>query len=106
LRGGLFDPTTSSTWVVKSIYNLPLTTEEVWGYSGNGQFGLDNIILSYSGGQGPLLNNTMLAGIATKDFLIGTIGLTPWGVNFTDFNQPTPSVLTSLKNAGEIDSNS
>lgn len=106
LRGGLFDPTTSSTWVEKGIDNLPLAAEEVWGYSGNGQFGLDNIVLSYSGGQGPLLNNTMLAGIATKDFFIGTIGLTPWGVNFTDFNQPAPSVLTSLKNAGEISSNS
>lgn len=106
LRGSLFDPTMSSTWVEKSIYNLPLTTEEVWGFSGNGQFGLDNVVLSYSGGQGPVLNNTMLAGIATKDFLIGTLGLTPWGVNFTNFNQPAPSVLTSLKNAGKINSNS
>ena len=106
LRGGLFDPSTSSTWVQKGIYNLPLASEEIWGFSGNGQFGYDDIVLSYAGGQGPQLNNTIVGGIATKDFFVGTIGLTPHGVNFTDYNYPVPSTLTSLKNAGYIESNS
>jgi hypothetical protein len=106
LRGGLFDPSASSTWVQKGIYNLPLASEEIWGFSGNGQFGYDDVVLSYAGGQGPQLNNTIVGGIATKDFFVGTLGLTPYGVNFTDFNYPVPSILTSLKNAGYIESNS
>lgn len=105
-RGGVFDITASSTWVQKGIYELPLQAEEIWGYSGNGQFGFDQIILGGNGAGGPELSNTILSGIATKDFFIGTMGLTPWGVNFTTFNNPIPSLLTSLKNTGYIDSNS
>ena len=105
-RGRLFDFSASSTLVEKGIYNLPLETEKQWGYSGNGQFAFDEITLSYNGGGAPTLNNTIFAGIATKNFFIGQMGLTPWGVNFTDFNSPIPSLLTTLKEQGHIDSNS
>ena len=105
-RGGLFDSSASSTWVQKGIYELPLQAEEALGYSGNGQFAFDQIKLGGNGAGGPGLNNTVLGGIATKDFFIGTMGLTPWGVNFTDFNNPVPSLLTSLRNASYITSNS
>ena len=105
-RGRTFDLSASSSLVEKGIYDLPLETEKNWGYSGNGQFAYDTITLSYNGGGAPTLNHTIFAGIATKDFYLGTLGLTPWGVNFTDFNTPIPSVLTSLKEAGSIESNS
>ena len=105
-RGRTFDFSASTSLVEKGIYNLPISTEEQWGYSGNGQFAYDTITLSYNGGGAPTLNHTIFAGIATKDFYIGQLGLTPWGVNFTDFNSPIPSVLTSLKDGGYIESNS
>lgn len=105
-RGALFDSSASSTRVQKGIYELPLQAEEIFGYSGNGQFAFDQITLGGNGAGGPVLNNTIFGGIATKDFFIGTMGLTPWGVNFTDFNNPVPSLLTSLRDAGYITSNS
>ncbi|ERF72236.1 hypothetical protein EPUS_02123 [Endocarpon pusillum Z07020] len=105
-RGELFASNASSSLVQKGFYELPLQAEEILGYSGNGQFAYDQITLGGNGAGGPALNNTMFAGIATKDFLIGTMGLTPWGVNFTDSNNPVPSLLTSLKNAGLVTSNS
>lgn len=104
LRGGIFEPNSSSTWTEKGIYTLPLEAEKAWGLSGNGQFAFDDITLSYAGGGGPQLNNTIFAGIASKDFFVGTLGLAPHDVNFTDFNYPVPSILTSLKTAGYIDS--
>lgn len=106
LRGSTYDLTASSSWDQKGIYELPLATEQWWGYSGNGQFGYEQITLSYSGGGGPTLNHTIMGGIATKDFFVGTLGLTPWGVNFTDFNYPIPSILTTLKESKKIDSSS
>ena len=106
LRGELFRSSASSTWAEKGIYELALATEDTWGYSGNGDYGFDNVTLSYPGGGGPTVNHSVVVGIATKDFFVGTLGLTPYGINFTDFNFPEPSVLTLLKEGGHIEGNS
>lgn len=90
----------------RGIYDLQLTTEEVWGLSGNGDYGFDTVTLSYAGGGGPTLSHSIIAGIATKDFFIGSMGLTPHGMNFTDFNYPVPGILTQLKDSGQILGNS
>jgi hypothetical protein len=106
LRGGVFDPTSTTSWVGKGIYNLPLSTESLWGYSGNGDFGFDTVTLGYPGGGGPTLNDTVIAGIATKDFLLGSLGLTLNGVNFTDLNDPAPTLLGTMFNQGLVGSHS
>lgn len=103
-RGWLYNFEESTSVVQRGIYNLPLVAELPWGLSGNGQFGFDDITLSYNGGGGPRLNNTLFAGIATKSIYIGTMGLTPWGTNFTDFNDPIPSILTAMKDQGHLES--
>ena len=105
-RGWLYDFAKSSSVVQRGIYSLPMLAEAPWGLGGNGQFGFDAMTLSHNGGGGPVLNNTLFAGIATKSIYIGTMGLTPWGTNFTDFNEPIPSLLTSLKDQGYLESNS
>jgi hypothetical protein len=38
----------------------------------------------------------VVAGIATKDFYLGRLGLSPRAFNFTDFTHPQPSLLGSL----------
>lgn len=101
-RGGIFNPNSLSTWVEKGLYELPMAAEIPFGYSGNGRFGFDSLVMSYGGGQGAIVNNSVVAGIATKDFYIGTLGLTPHGTNFTDFNDPKPSILTILRHKGQI----
>jgi Eukaryotic aspartyl protease len=105
-RGGIFNPNSSSTWVEEGLYQLPMAAEIPFGYSGNGRFGFDSLVMSYGGGEGAIVNNSVVAGIATKDFYIGTLGLTPHGTNFTDFNDPKPSILTILRRAGQIPSRS
>lgn len=106
LRGDVFNPNISSTWVEEGLYELPLYAEVAFGYSGNGRFGFDNLTLSYAGGGGATITNSVVAGIATKDFYVGTLGLTPYGTNFTDFNNPEPSILKLLRDSGQIASRS
>jgi Eukaryotic aspartyl protease len=105
-RGGLLNPNASSTWVEQGLYELPMLAEIPFGYGGNGRFGFDSLVLSYRGGGGATVNNSVVAGIATKDFYMGTLGLTPYGTNFTDFNDPKPSILKLLRDSGQIASTS
>ena len=46
----------------------------------------------------------MLTGIATKDFYIGSLGITSRPVNFTNFTDPFPSMLGTLWNNKQIPS--
>lgn len=105
-RGGIFNPNSSSTWAEKGLFQLPLSAETAFGYDGNGEFGFDILTLSYNGGGGATINHSVVAGIATKDFYLGTLGLTPYGTNFTDFNHPEPSILKLLRDSGQISSRS
>lgn len=38
-----------------------------------------------------------IAALATKDFYLGSLGLNPYPTNFTGFNDPQVSFLSSLK---------
>jgi Eukaryotic aspartyl protease len=105
-RGGIFNPNSSSTWVEQGLYQLPLLAESAFGESGNGRFGSDSFVMSYGGGGGATVHDSVVAGIATKDFYIGTLGLTPYGTNFTDYNHPKPSILKLLRDGGQIPSRS
>ena len=44
----------------------------------------------------------VVAGLATKDFYVGQLGLSARPVNFTDFNDPQKSLLGSLREQGLI----
>jgi len=46
----------------------------------------------------------MSLGIVTKNFMIGVFGLGPKPTNFSDFNDPQPSYMWSLKNQSLIPS--
>lgn len=67
---------------------------------------MDTVTFGWPGSGGPTLDRQVLAGFATKDFYIGNLGITPHPVNFTDFFNPQPSVLGSLRNKGTISSSS
>ena len=102
LRGRVFNPNASSTWTDKGLFSLPFLAEQSLGYTGNGQFGFDTITLGLQGSGGPKLDHQVIAGFATKDVYTGMLGMTSRGTNFTDFNNPEPSILTSLRNQGKI----
>lgn len=102
LRGEEFNPNASSTWEFKNYYELGL--ESNLGYTGSGEFGLDKVGLGWQGSGGPVLDHQVVAGIATEDFWLGLFGLTPRPTNFTNFNNPQPSFVETLKNQSLIPS--
>lgn len=79
VRGGVYNNTKSSGWVSKNIYalqiegNLGLTTN-----SDNGQFGYDRFSIPTGQGGNVTLDQQILAGIATKDYFLGSLGGPGW----------------------------
>ena len=67
------------------------------GYSGNGLYGYDTVGLGGLGSEGPTLKNTTVGGLETTDFYLGIFGINAKPTNFSDFNDPSPSYITYLK---------
>ena len=111
LRGSLFNPNQSLTWSTESLqngglYNLFAYEEILLGYNGNAFFGYENITLGWQGSGLPMLSHQLVAGIATKDFYLGSLGLSPIPSNFSTFNEPRPSMLQTLRDQSYIPSSS
>ena len=107
LRGGQFVPSQSSTWnysnaSMNGTFTLGLETN--LGYSGNGDYGYDTVVLGYQGSNGPSLPQQTIAGIATKEFYLGVFGLNPRSTNFSTLDDPIPSYMATLKNRSIIPS--
>lgn len=106
LRGRHFRPNESSTWSDLGLYKLGLIVEGLLGYSGNANFGYDTVTLGWPGDGLPTLNHQVIQGLATKDFYVGSLGLSPRAINLTNFNNPQPSMLRTLQNDSKIPSSS
>lgn len=108
LRGGIYDYKGSSSWVSNlantssNIYVLGL--EDDLGYVGNGRYGFDDVTLGFQGSGGPSLKNQTVAGIAAKEFFLGSFGLKPRPSNFTGYNQAIPSFMENLRTESKIPS--
>ncbi|KAL9610154.1 MAG: hypothetical protein Q9167_005132 [Letrouitia subvulpina] len=104
-RGGLFDYSKSSTWDKKAIF--PLGTEANLGYtknSDNGAYGWDTVELGTVGETNATLDKQVIAGIATKDFYLGNLGLAARPLDWTDHTESSPSLLSSLQSQNLIPS--
>ena len=66
LRGTIFLPNTSSTWANIGLYGLDLPEEWPLGYSGNANFGYDNVTLGWPGSGLPSLSRQVIEGFAIK----------------------------------------
>ena len=106
LRGTLFLPNTSSTWTDIGLYTLTLTEEVDLGYSGNADYGYDNITLGWPGTDLPSLNHQVIEGFVTKDLYTGSIGLSPRAINISTLNDPHPSFLGALAQQNKTPSTS
>jgi Eukaryotic aspartyl protease len=110
-RGYLFATNASTTWSVERLSNsglfeLSLYEERFLGYSGNAYYGFDNVTLGLAGAGMPTLSHQLIAGIATPDFWLGSLGLSPLPFNFTTLNEPVPSLLGTLRREKQIPSTS
>ncbi|KAF3153723.1 hypothetical protein EYR41_005663 [Orbilia oligospora] len=108
LRGFTFKINESTTWENNTLYSstsiYELGVEKRLGFEGNAIFGYDNMVLGWLGSDGPNTSNQSIAGIATKDFFLGVLGLNPRPTNFSTFNNPVPSLLQNLRDAQKIPS--
>jgi hypothetical protein len=78
--------------------------------TGNAYYGFDTLTLGLPGADLPSLDNQIIAGIATNNYWLGYLGLSPIPFNFssqndaTSMRDPQPSFLSSLKNQSLIPS--
>jgi hypothetical protein len=101
-RGWLFDNDTSSTWDPVGIYEL-LVGQNL-GVYGNGIAAFDNVGLGGEGEGGPTVDNTTILAYAGYQYYLGMFGINPKPSNFSAFSNPTPSLMTLLKEQRKIPS--
>ncbi|KAI9706303.1 MAG: hypothetical protein M1820_004879 [Bogoriella megaspora] len=108
-RGQTFLRNSSSSWLPKTsgtdgLFQLTVPEEQYLGLTGNAYYGFDTVTLSIGGSGLPTLPHQTIAGIATDDFWLGSLGLSPISFNFSNFNDPQPSLLAGLRNQSFISS--
>ena len=114
-RGVLFDPENSTSWTNETLDNgglFKLITyyEGFLNLTGNAYYGFDTLALGLPGSDVPSLGHQLIAGIATNNYWLGSLGLSPIPFNFSSANdsanmsEPRPSLLSNLKNQSMIPS--
>ncbi|KAK4575050.1 hypothetical protein LTR86_000902 [Recurvomyces mirabilis] len=108
-RGYYFTSNTSSSWSTQRLANgglfqLSTYEESMLGLGGNAYYGFDVLGLGPPRSGLPSVSSTLIAGLASNDFWIGSLGLSPLPFNFTDLNDPIPSMLSTLRNQSLIPS--
>ena len=101
----MFDNSTSSSWREEGLYALGAETN--LPYTENfdrGNYGYETLGLGYTGSGSDIVENSVVAAIATPDFYVGHLGINPQSINFTDQNNPSPSFLSTLKSTDKIPS--
>ncbi|KAK4541286.1 hypothetical protein LTR36_008202 [Oleoguttula mirabilis] len=79
------------------------TFEEVYlGLTGSGYYGFDTVNLGIAGQNLPTLQNQLVAGFATDNYWLGSLGLSPATFNISDLNSPIPSLLGTLYNQSYV----
>ncbi|THW38752.1 acid protease [Aureobasidium pullulans] len=108
-RGGLFKSNDSTSWSTQSLSNagvFELTTEYAESYlglDGVGAYGFDTLSLGLNTGL-PTLSRALIAGLSTNNYWLGSLGLSRWPFNFSNFDDPQPSLLTTLFKQSQIPS--
>ncbi|RMY39620.1 hypothetical protein D0866_01810 [Hortaea werneckii] len=95
-----FQTNVSSTWESIGIYKLE-AEQTLFGKDNDALYGLDTVSINLmdSSGQNSTskIDSQTVAGFATGDFWLGSLGLGSAQANFTTENGNIPSLITSLK---------
>lgn len=100
-RGRTYLRNQSSTWSQYGSYELNTFLQKRVGLNGEGLYGYERLTLGWTGDGAPTMERQMVAGIISTDFYLGSLALNPRPNNFTDFNNPIPSLLQTLRNAAD-----
>ncbi|EME45435.1 hypothetical protein DOTSEDRAFT_87784 [Dothistroma septosporum NZE10] len=103
-RGDVFIANKSSTWSTsqignKTYYNLNPVIESMLGLNANASYGLDAVALGTPDDGLPTLPNQLVARIASNDFWVGVLGLSPQRLNTSSFSDPVPTLMGTLSDA-------
>ena len=112
-RGGVFTRNLSTSWSTNRLPNGGLaqlnTFEEGYlgaNFTGAAYYGFDTVRIGMVGQSLPLLPGQLVAGIATDNYFVGSLGLSPISFNISDLNGPVPSLLAVLRNDSVVPSTS
>lgn len=103
-RGGVFDSKSSKTWAEKNRFELQ--AESNLGYianADNGDYGHDTLAIGVPGRGNVSLDQQLIAGIGTKDFFLGNVGLADRQRTFKDSSAET-GLMAQLKSQNLIPS--
>lgn len=67
-------------------------------------YGTDTVGLMIQDSGGPTLQDQVVGAVRTMPFFVGFFGLSPKASNFTNYDQPRRSYLTTLRDTGIIPS--
>lgn len=102
-----FQTNGSSTWKTIGIYELS-TEHDLFGNTDDGLYGLDTLALDVlvpsSGARTQNVSGQTVAGVATADFWLGSLGMGTATGNFSVQNENIPSLLDTLKSQSLIPS--
>lgn len=103
-RGGLFNATQSSSWHALGHYSLGIDANLGYGDL-TALYGQDTITFGFSDSIGrPELESQVVTALTTDDYLVGLFGLNHQAVNLTNFTDPLPSALGTMKKNNMIPS--
>ncbi|KAI7154410.1 acid protease [Hortaea werneckii] len=95
-----FQTNISSTWESIGIYKLE-TDQALFGNDNDALYGLDTVSVNLMDNSGQnstsKIDSQTVAGFATGDFWLGSLGLGSSQANFSTENENIPSLITSLK---------
>lgn len=98
-----FEPNASKTWLPEGDYGAGIATE--LGYAANASYGRDTVgLISPNSGAPKLVDQVIGSLYLSQPFFVGFFGLSPKAINFSDFESPRPSYITSLRTDGQIPS--
>ncbi|KAI9707064.1 MAG: hypothetical protein M1836_000024 [Candelina mexicana] len=104
-RGGIFDNSSSTTWVDKGIYKLILEAVEFNpSLNTSANFGFDTLGIGPRSSEGLSVDHQIFGAFATDIYYLGIFGLNPKPTNYSGFDNPIPSFLTNLKEKGSLPS--
>ncbi|KAK6348041.1 hypothetical protein TWF718_005861 [Orbilia javanica] len=100
-RGQTFSVNSSSTWNDQGFFNTDLAKD--LGYNAVGNYGLERLGITNLD-SGITFDDQVVVAVDSNEWYLGLFGLGTQPTNFTDFNNPQPSFLTTMYNQGLIPS--
>ncbi|KAK6358118.1 hypothetical protein TWF730_007473 [Orbilia blumenaviensis] len=100
-RGQTYNVNSSSSWNDQGFFKTDLAKD--LGYNAIGNYGLDRVGITNQD-SGITFNDQVVVSIDSDEWYLGLFGLGTQPTNFSDFNNPQQSFLTTMYNEGLIPS--